>query len=115
MSLKFGFVIFWQKDFGAKAAHKMLVKLTPGGSIFSRNVLQLLFSENSTTTRKNSSRFGIHRILEEKKKFGACLTKFKNNKILFNKISDRFLLRTIYLLGERASLGFCQIHYWNYA
>jgi hypothetical protein len=26
---QFGFVIFWQKDFGAKAAHKMLVKLTP--------------------------------------------------------------------------------------
>jgi hypothetical protein len=31
MCLKFGFVIFWQKDIGAKAAHKMLVKLTPGG------------------------------------------------------------------------------------
>jgi hypothetical protein len=31
MCLKFGFVIFWQKDFGAKAAHKMLVKWTPGG------------------------------------------------------------------------------------
>jgi hypothetical protein len=30
MCLKFGLVIFWQKDFGAKAAHKMLVKLTPG-------------------------------------------------------------------------------------
>jgi hypothetical protein len=30
MCLKFGFVIFWQKDFGAKAAHKMLVKLTTG-------------------------------------------------------------------------------------
>ncbi len=30
MCLKLGFVIFWQKDFGAKAAHKMLVKLTPG-------------------------------------------------------------------------------------
>jgi hypothetical protein len=29
--LQFVFVIFWQKDFGAKAAHKMLVKLTPGG------------------------------------------------------------------------------------
>ncbi len=28
--LQFGFVIFWQKDFGAKDAHKMLVKLTPG-------------------------------------------------------------------------------------
>jgi len=29
MGLQFGFVIFWQNDFGAKAAHKMLVKLTP--------------------------------------------------------------------------------------
>jgi hypothetical protein len=27
--LQFGFVIFWRKDFGAKAAQKMLVKLTP--------------------------------------------------------------------------------------
>ncbi len=33
MCLQFGFVIFWQKDFGAKAAHKMLVKLTPGFSV----------------------------------------------------------------------------------
>ncbi len=30
MCLQFGFVIFWRKDFGAKAAHKMLMKLTPG-------------------------------------------------------------------------------------
>jgi hypothetical protein len=30
MCLQLGFLIFWQKDFGAKAAHKMLVKLTPG-------------------------------------------------------------------------------------
>jgi hypothetical protein len=29
MWLQFGFVFFWQNDFGAKAAHKMLVKLTP--------------------------------------------------------------------------------------
>ncbi len=29
MCLQFGFVIFWRKDFGAKAAHKMLLKLTP--------------------------------------------------------------------------------------
>ncbi len=29
MCLQVGFVIFWQKYFGAKAAHKMLVKLTP--------------------------------------------------------------------------------------
>jgi hypothetical protein len=43
MCLQFGFVIFWQKDFGTKAAHKMLVKLTPGGSMDSGSVLQLLF------------------------------------------------------------------------
>jgi hypothetical protein len=29
MCLQFGFVIFWRKDFSAKAAHTMLVKLTP--------------------------------------------------------------------------------------
>ena len=29
MCLQFGFVNFWQKDFGTKAAYKMLVKLTP--------------------------------------------------------------------------------------
>jgi hypothetical protein len=31
MSLQFGFVILWQKAFGAKAALKTLVKLTQGG------------------------------------------------------------------------------------
>jgi hypothetical protein len=30
MNLQFGFVILWQNAFGAKAALKMLVKLTPG-------------------------------------------------------------------------------------
>ncbi len=34
MCLKFGFVFFGQKDFGAKAAHKMLVKLTPCGQYY---------------------------------------------------------------------------------
>jgi hypothetical protein len=45
MCLQFGFVIFWQKDFGAKAAHKMLVKLSPGGSMGPEYILQLLLSE----------------------------------------------------------------------
>jgi hypothetical protein len=36
MCLHIGFVIFWQKNFGAKAAHKMLVKLTPGGNFTNR-------------------------------------------------------------------------------
>jgi hypothetical protein len=30
MCSQFGFLIFWRKDFGAKAAHTMLVKWTPG-------------------------------------------------------------------------------------
>jgi len=30
LCLQFGLVDFWQKDFGTKAAHKMLVKLAPG-------------------------------------------------------------------------------------
>jgi hypothetical protein len=33
MCLQFVFVIFRGKDFGTKAAHKMLVKLPPGGSM----------------------------------------------------------------------------------
>ncbi len=45
MRLQFGFVIFWRKDFGTKAGHKMLVKLTPGGSMDSGYVLQLLFHD----------------------------------------------------------------------
>jgi hypothetical protein len=43
MCLQFGFVIFWLKDFGAKAAHKMLVKLTPGWKgLLGTNVLTYL-------------------------------------------------------------------------
>ncbi len=38
MCLQFGFVIFGQKDFGAKAAHKMLVRLTP--SVIQANVVE---------------------------------------------------------------------------
>jgi hypothetical protein len=33
MCLQFGFVILWQKAFGAKAALKTLVKLTPGDTV----------------------------------------------------------------------------------
>jgi hypothetical protein len=44
MCLQFGFVIFWLKDFGAKAAHKMLGKLTPGGKLKYRRNLPLYFN-----------------------------------------------------------------------
>jgi len=29
--LRFGFVIFWHKNIGAKGTHKMLMKVTPEG------------------------------------------------------------------------------------
>jgi hypothetical protein len=32
------YLIFWRKDFGAKAAHKMLVKLTPAGDNVIKNL-----------------------------------------------------------------------------
>jgi hypothetical protein len=38
--LQFGFVIFWQRDFGTKAAHKMLVKLTLFYKVGPRKILQ---------------------------------------------------------------------------
>jgi hypothetical protein len=44
MCLQFGFVIFWQKEFGAKAAHKMLVKLTLLDNHNSRRYWNLLVS-----------------------------------------------------------------------
>jgi hypothetical protein len=37
MCLQFGFVIFWRKAFGAKAALKMLVKLTPAKPVGKMN------------------------------------------------------------------------------
>jgi hypothetical protein len=43
MCLQFGFVIFWQKDFGTKAAHKMLVKLTPGSRNWAVDLPSLYF------------------------------------------------------------------------
>jgi hypothetical protein len=51
-------------------------------------------ADNSTTakaTEKTSSHFGIFRILDI---FYVCLTEFKNNQILLDKISHRFLVTT---------------------
>ena len=37
MYLRFRFVSFWRKEISAKAACKMLVKLTPGKSLFEKH------------------------------------------------------------------------------
>jgi len=41
--LQFGFVIFWQKNIGAKASRKMFMKLT-SGLLFNKNVMSLIFT-----------------------------------------------------------------------
>jgi hypothetical protein len=38
---KLGFVNFWQKDFGTKVAHKMLMKLTPVSHVCIKQLLLL--------------------------------------------------------------------------
>jgi hypothetical protein len=43
LTLKFGFVIFWQKEIVEKAAHKMLAKLTTLGANFI-NILRAAFA-----------------------------------------------------------------------
>jgi hypothetical protein len=48
MCLQFGFVIFWRKDLGTKAAHKMLVKLTPGGGQSSNLYLNVVHFFNAS-------------------------------------------------------------------
>jgi hypothetical protein len=53
MCLEFEFVFFWRYNFGAKAAHKMLVKLTPGLSMSILQVYSLaLIAFNGTATFK---------------------------------------------------------------
>ncbi len=53
MCLQFGFIIFWQKDFGSKAAHKMLVKLTPGWKGMSGTNTLAYFASSPVTKKKS--------------------------------------------------------------
>ncbi len=56
MCFQFGFVIFWEKDFGAKAAHKMLVKLTPGRPL---KVLSIYIGSGTFLTNIRTGRKGM--------------------------------------------------------
>jgi hypothetical protein len=49
-------------------------------------------AKNSTTTKASEKISGDLEILGFQLIFDICLTKFKNNQILLNKISHRFLL-----------------------
>ncbi len=50
--------------------------------------------KNSTTIKASTKISTYLESLEFYNFFGVCLTKFKSNQILFNKISHRFLLTT---------------------
>ncbi len=52
--------------------------------------------KNSTTTKAREQISTHLESLEFSKKIYACLTKFKNNQILLNKISHRFLLTKLF-------------------
>ncbi len=96
MCLQFGFVIFWRKDLGTKAAHKMLMKLTPGGSICQGLVFQLFVEKphsyvNNSTTTKAREKVSIHlESLIFYKYFYQCLTKFHDNHIFPHKFGHKF-------------------------
>jgi hypothetical protein len=76
-----------------------LAALFPGMSCNFYLVKNHKVSCNSTTTKareKNKHKFGILRNLQF---FDLCLTKCKNNQILLNKISHRFLPTTKLFTG----------------
>ncbi len=57
MSLQFGFVIFWHKKIGTKAARKMLVKLTTGVNFI--NILHKSFLYKSKLSSFSQVTFGF--------------------------------------------------------
>jgi hypothetical protein len=65
-----------------------------------RNITKI--DKKSTTTKATEKISADLESLDLHKFFDVCLTKFKNNQILLNKISHRFLLTT--KLGERSSI-----------
>ncbi len=56
-------------------------------------------AKNSTTTQ---AREKISTELESLEFLNVCLTKFKNNQILYNKISHRFLLKPKLFTGRKS-------------
>ncbi len=51
MRLQFGFVIFWRKDFGAKAAHKILVKLIPDVAVLLHRRLPITYRPGASVIK----------------------------------------------------------------
>jgi len=95
MCLQFGFVIFCKKVFGTKAAHKMLVKLMPGGPMGTRDVLQILYGENhkivnNSTTAEAREKISADLESSELQKNNVGFTKFKHYQILLNRIIHLF-------------------------
>jgi hypothetical protein len=56
-------------------------------------------AKNSTTTKAREEIHTVLESLEKLKFFDVRLTKFRNNRILFNKISHRFLMTIELFIG----------------
>jgi hypothetical protein len=83
MYLQFGFLIFMQKDFGAKAAHKMLVKFSPGvnftntlwAAFASKSFFQKITNPNCKHTKAAQKTFAARKIFL--KFLPACPPRFR--------------------------------------
>ncbi len=106
MCWEFGFVIFWQKDFGTKAAHKMLVKLTPGWpedkrknlpnfSKIAQKVAKSKKGQNIYNNAQFESQKHLRQTTFETVKYlqqtmpWTCLLRWKFNKFTMNNYDNR--------------------------
>ncbi len=88
MCLQFGFVIFWRKDFGAKAANKMLVISTPGG----RNWQQIYPNyptKNILARDEHPSLFDRSINEVEEKSFTTLPADFKGFRLVPRRLPER--------------------------
>ncbi len=75
MCLQFGFVIFWRKDFVAKAAHTMLVKSTPGQTNGLHKLTQKCTSKTYVSTNLKLTALKNH-------SSSKCLSRFKLDEVI---------------------------------
>ncbi len=106
MCLQFGFVIFWRKEFGAKAAHKMLVKLTPGW-------MKMVHFENKCALAFISLTFVHAKWMKSKPTFVQTFNKIRQNEMKvqnllvftkFHTVLSRSLMKSFTLYKFRRHL-----------
>ncbi len=86
LCLRFRFVLYWRKTVGAKAAHRTLVKLTPGLK-YQTKMNRLLGKTSIELLRSvETSRISFDRNIEQKMHF-LLMTKMKNILLFVSTLS----------------------------